>query len=149
MKNIKTFLVVLLLILSFNSYSGVGRFNLSNGCIGIQTSHESRFHAHLEVHIFPYSLFQDIDGNGCSTQLGYVWYIDDEIALRSGWEGSVWGLYTPEEECINYRFYSNIVPIGGSIYPFNDVEYIGFDLYTLVNINKGTFGVGGGIVVRF
>ena len=85
--------------------------------------------------------------NSCATQIGYAWYINDEIAFRSGWQGGVTGLHTPEGECVNYIFYSSLVPIGGSVYPFNNAEFIGFDIYTLAN--KSTLGIGAALLLRF
>jgi len=149
MKYIKNFLLLLFLILSFYSYGGVGRFNVVDGSIGIQTSHNSKFHAHFELQILPTHSLNNIIVNACATQIGYAWYIDDEIALRSGWQGGVTGLHTPEGECVNYIFYSSLVPIGGTVYPFANAHYIGFDMYGLVDVNKKTIGVGAALVVRF
>jgi len=148
MSPIKTLLLIIILIFSFNAYSQVGRLNIINGAVGLQTPHEWKLYSHIEFQLFPHSLLSNVSVGMITLQAGYGWYIAERATIRSATQ-LVTGGYYPNPTCDDDYFqYIELIPIAFTVYPFNR-DYIGVDIYTIYNFQERRLGVSLALVVRF
>ena len=148
MFKIKTLLLIIILIFSLNAHSQVGRLNIINGAVGVQTPHDWRLHSHVEFQLFPHSLLSNVSVGVVTLQAGYAWYLAERATIRTATQ-LVTGGYYPNPTCDDDYFqYIDLIPIAFTVYPFNR-DYIGVDVYTLYNFKETRLGVSLALVVRF
>tara|TARA_R110000824_G_scaffold120294_2_gene275413 strand:- start:1539 stop:1913 length:375 start_codon:yes stop_codon:yes gene_type:complete len=123
------------------------RFNVIDKGIGIQTPHNWHLYSHGEIRLFPHPMVSSIKIGVVSAQLGYNWLLEERGAVRSGVQVTYWG-FAPAQEEENIYYFTEIIPIGISLYPF-EKNYMGIDLHSILNPYTLNLNVGATFLVRF
>ena len=144
---LKKILLIICVLLCVNSYGQVIRFNVPDKGIGIQTPHDWSIYSHAEVRLFSHPLVSTVKIGVITAQVGYNWLLAERGGIRSGLQVTYWGFAPPQEED-NIYYFTEIIPIGILIYPF-EKEYMGFDLYSIFNPYTIDLHVGATFLVRF
>ena len=143
----KKILLLIFIFLYLDSYSQVVRFNIVDKGMGIQTPHKWPLYSHAELRLFPHPMVSSIKIGVITWQLAYNWFIEERATLRSGGQITYWG-FAPAQEEDNIYYFTEIIPIGMVIYPFNK-DYMGIDLHSIFNPYTLNLNVGATILVRF
>jgi len=144
---LKKILSIISLLLCFSSYGQVVRFNVIDKGIGIQTPHDWNLYSHAEIRFFPHPIVSSVKIGVISAQLAYNWLLEERGAVRSGIQITYWGFAPPQEED-NIYYFTEIIPIGVLLYPFNK-DYMGIDLFSIINPYSMNLNVGATFLVRF
>lgn len=148
MLHIKKILSLLFLFLCLNSYGQVVRFNIIDKGIGIQTPHDWNLYSHAEVRLFPHPMVTDIKIGVITAQLAYNWLGAERASIRSGLQITYWGFAPPQEEGDNVYYFTEIIPVGIIVYPF-EKDFMGVDLHSVINPYSMNLNIGATLLVRF
>lgn len=144
---LKKFLFIILTLYYVDSYCQVVRFNVMDKGIGVQTPHEWHLYSHGEIRLFPHPMVSSIKIGVITGQLGYNWLLEERASIRSAAQITYWGFAPPQEED-NIYYFTEIVPIAIALYPF-EKDYMGIDLYSILNPYIWDLKVGATFLVRF
>lgn len=140
------FILLILLLNAFALTSQIVRFNPDAGSIGVQTPHQSKVHAHLDLNMF--SFITGYKVNNINMQLGYTWFNANRGCIRTGGQITFWSItpvIDPDEPLFHYF---NIIPISISIYPFSR-DYLGIDFSCVFDPSYGVFDIKTAALIRF
>ena len=137
----KKLISILLILFSLNIYGQCVRYNISENAIGLQTPHNWKIYAHVEVQLFSHPFNRSVNVYNTTNQIGYTWINSNRASIRTGGEINLWGY----NSISNYFYY--IIPVAFTIYPF-DREYLGIDLQAKVNPHDLTISNNFTLIVR-
>lgn len=140
------YIIILLFLQCFVLNSQIVRLNPDAGSIGVQTPHESKIHAHVDLYMFSFMAGYKV--SNVSMQLGYSWFNANRGCIRTGGQMTFWAIspmIDPDEPLYHYF---DIIPISISVYPFSR-DYLGIDFTCVFNPSYGVFDIKTAALIRF
>jgi len=144
---LKKILLIIFVLLCINSYGQVVRFNVTDKGIGIQTPPDWHIYSHAEIRLFSHPIVSDVKIGVITAQFAYMWLLAERGGIRSGLQITYWGFHPPQQDD-NLYYFTELIPIGIILYPFAK-DYMGFDLYSILNTYTMDLNIGATFLVRF